>query len=134
LLLPGNIKAIEGATHENVNRDDVQESAGAQDPATGFRLQAVRGAHILAEFFESPSRGPREERPLTVPVNVRSIAMQFSLIPWQEFLDALKKQNPSTRETWLRRWVFTDEGVITATPEKHSTPSRSPSAAVAAAR
>jgi hypothetical protein len=60
--------------------------------------------------------------------------MQFSLIPWQEFLDALKQQNPSTREIWLRRWVFTDEGVITATPEKYSAPSRSPSAAVAAAR
>jgi hypothetical protein len=28
LLLPGNIKAIEGATHEDDNRDDVQEGAG----------------------------------------------------------------------------------------------------------
>jgi hypothetical protein len=71
---------------------------------------------------------------LTVLVNVRSNAMQFPLIPWQMFLDALEKQNPSTRETWLRRWVFTDEGVITAAPENYSAPSRSPSAAVAAAR
>jgi len=29
LLLPGNIKAIEGATHEDINRDDVQEGAGS---------------------------------------------------------------------------------------------------------
>jgi hypothetical protein len=29
LLYPGNIKAIEGATHEDDNRDDVQEGAGA---------------------------------------------------------------------------------------------------------
>jgi hypothetical protein len=42
--------------------------------------------------------------------------MQLSLIPWRMFLDALKKQNPSTRETWLRRWFFTDEGVIIAAP------------------
>ena len=67
-------------------------------------------------------------------VNLTSNAMQFSLIPWQVFLDALKKQNPSTREIWLRRWVFTDEGVIIAAPEKHSAPSQSQSAAIAAAR
>ena len=60
--------------------------------------------------------------------------MQFSLIPWQVFLDALKKQNPRTRDTWLRRWVFIDEGVIIAPQEKYSAPSRSLSAAVSAAR
>jgi hypothetical protein len=60
--------------------------------------------------------------------------MQLSLIPWRVFLDALKKQNPYTRETWLRRWVFTDEGVIIAMPEKYPAPYRSPSPAVAAAR
>jgi hypothetical protein len=60
--------------------------------------------------------------------------MQLSFIPWRMFLDALKKQNPSMRETWLRRWLFTDEGVIIATPEKHSAPSQSLSAAIAAAR
>lgn len=60
--------------------------------------------------------------------------MQFSLIPWQVFLDALKKQNPSTRETWLRCWLFTDEGVIIAAPEKYSALSLSSSDAVAAAR
>jgi hypothetical protein len=42
--------------------------------------------------------------------------MEFTLIPWQAFLEALKKQKPTTRETWLRRWLFTDEGVIIATP------------------
>ena len=67
-------------------------------------------------------------------VNVRGNAMQLSLIPWRMFLDALEKQNPSTQETWLRRWLFTDEGVIIATPEKYSAPSPSPSATVAAAR
>jgi len=60
--------------------------------------------------------------------------MELTLIPWQAFLEALKKQKPATRETWLRRWLFTDEGVIIATPEKYSAPSQSPSAAVAAAR
>ena len=60
--------------------------------------------------------------------------MEFTLIPWQAFLEALKKQKPTTRETWLRRCLFTDEGVIIATPEKFSAPSQSPSAAVAAAR
>ena len=60
--------------------------------------------------------------------------MQFSLIPWQVFLDALKKQNSRTRETWLRRWVFTDQGVIIAPPENYSRPLPSSSAAVSAAR
>ncbi|MDP2601928.1 MAG: hypothetical protein Q8S00_04970 [Deltaproteobacteria bacterium] len=60
--------------------------------------------------------------------------MEFTLIPWQAFLDALKKQKPTTRETWLRRWLFTDEGVIIAMLEKYSAPSHSRSAAVAVAR
>jgi len=42
--------------------------------------------------------------------------MDLSLIPWQVFLDALKKQQPSTVELWLRRWLFTHEGVIQADP------------------
>ena len=60
--------------------------------------------------------------------------MELTVIPWQAFIEALKKQKPTTRETWLRRWLFTDEGVIIATPEKYSAPSQSPSATVAAAR
>ncbi len=60
--------------------------------------------------------------------------MEFTFIPWQSFLEALKKQKPTTRKTWLRRWLFTDEGVIIAAPEKHSAPSQSQSAAIAAAR
>jgi len=60
--------------------------------------------------------------------------MEFTLIPWQAFLEALKKQKPTTRETWLGRWLFTDEGVIIAAPEKHSAPSQSQSAAIAAVR
>jgi len=38
--------------------------------------------------------------------------MTFSLIPWFVFLDALKKQSPATLEVWLRRWLFTNEGVF----------------------
>jgi hypothetical protein len=38
--------------------------------------------------------------------------MNKFVIPWHEFLAALKKQNPTTRESWLRRWHFTDEGVL----------------------
>jgi len=40
--------------------------------------------------------------------------MKTLFIPWQEFLEALKKQHPSSLETWLRRWHFTDQGVILA--------------------
>ena len=42
--------------------------------------------------------------------------MDASLIPWQVFFDALKKQNPGTLELWLRHWLFTNEGVIEADP------------------
>ncbi len=38
--------------------------------------------------------------------------MRFALIPWFVFLAALGKQNPSTLEAWLRRWLFTNEGVL----------------------
>jgi hypothetical protein len=40
--------------------------------------------------------------------------MNISIIPWHVFLDALKKQQPGTLELWLRRWLFTNEGVILA--------------------
>lgn len=40
--------------------------------------------------------------------------MNISVIPWHVFIDALLKQQPSTLETWLRRWLFTNEGVIMA--------------------
>ncbi len=43
--------------------------------------------------------------------------MEFTFIPSQSFLEALKKQKPATRKTWLRRWLFTDEGVIIAARE-----------------
>jgi hypothetical protein len=48
--------------------------------------------------------------------------MKILFIPWDEFLEALKKQNPATLELWLRRWHFTNEGVILA-GVKISTPS-----------
>lgn len=60
--------------------------------------------------------------------------MQLTLIPWRVFLDALKEQSPRTREIWLRRWFFSDAGVIIAPPEIISRPSQAPSAAVAATR
>jgi hypothetical protein len=59
LLLTGNIKAIEGAIHEDVNRDNVQEGAGAQDPSAGIDLQALWYTDLLVELLESSSRVPR---------------------------------------------------------------------------
>ncbi len=38
--------------------------------------------------------------------------MDFPVIPWKVFLDALQHQQPGTLELWLRRWLFTNEGVI----------------------
>jgi hypothetical protein len=40
--------------------------------------------------------------------------MDISIIPWTEFLDALRKQQPSQVQLWLRRWLFTNDGVILA--------------------
>jgi hypothetical protein len=40
--------------------------------------------------------------------------MDMSIIPWQEFLAALRQQQPAQLELWLRRWLFTNEGVILA--------------------
>ena len=40
--------------------------------------------------------------------------MNISIIPWHEFLDALRKQQPAQIHLWLRRWLFTNEGVILA--------------------
>jgi hypothetical protein len=38
--------------------------------------------------------------------------MELPMIPWAIFLDALRHQQASTLELWLRRWWFTNEGVI----------------------
>lgn len=38
--------------------------------------------------------------------------IDISMIPWNVFLDAMKSQQPETLESWLRRWLFTNEGVI----------------------
>ena len=40
--------------------------------------------------------------------------MYISMMPWHEFLDALRKQQPTQVQAWLLRWLFTDEGVILA--------------------
>jgi hypothetical protein len=40
--------------------------------------------------------------------------MKSSLIPWHVFLDATKEQPPSLMENWLRRWLFTNDGVVMA--------------------
>ena len=60
--------------------------------------------------------------------------MQSTLIPWQVFLDVLTKQKPSVRESWLRRWFFTDEGVIIAPPGTFAQPARARMIALAAVR
>jgi hypothetical protein len=44
--------------------------------------------------------------------------MTISVIPWNVFFEALKKQQPSTREVWLRRWLFANEGVIMSAAKK----------------
>ncbi len=38
--------------------------------------------------------------------------MRVSVIPWHVFFEALRKQQPNSLESWLRRWLFTNEGVI----------------------
>jgi hypothetical protein len=38
--------------------------------------------------------------------------MEFPLIPWKVFLEALQQQQANTLELWLHRWWFTNEGVI----------------------
>ena len=39
--------------------------------------------------------------------------MEFPVIPWKVFFDALQQQQANnTLERWLRRWWFTDGGVI----------------------
>jgi hypothetical protein len=40
--------------------------------------------------------------------------MNFSLIPWSEFLETLQRQQPKSRQFWLRRWRFTNEGAMLA--------------------
>jgi hypothetical protein len=41
--------------------------------------------------------------------------MDFPVIPWKVFIDALQHQQPSTLELRLHRCLFTNEGVIMAT-------------------
>jgi hypothetical protein len=36
------------------------------------------------------------------------------IIPWNEFLDALEKQQPGQMQFWLRRWQFSDGGALLA--------------------
>jgi len=40
--------------------------------------------------------------------------MEISVIPWRVFFNTLRKQQSSTFELWLRRWLFTNEGAILA--------------------
>jgi hypothetical protein len=44
--------------------------------------------------------------------------MKIAVIPWHVFFEALKQQRPSTLENWLRRWLFTNEGVIMSMARK----------------
>lgn len=38
--------------------------------------------------------------------------MKKSLIPWHVFREAVAIQDPWALDSWLRRWGFTDEGVV----------------------
>jgi hypothetical protein len=42
--------------------------------------------------------------------------MEVSIISWRVFFESLNKQQSGTLELWLRRWLFTNEGVILADP------------------
>ncbi len=44
--------------------------------------------------------------------------MKIAVIPWRVFFEALNQQQPSTLENWLRRWLFTNEGVIISMARK----------------
>lgn len=36
------------------------------------------------------------------------------IVPWNEFLDTLEKQQPGQMQFWLRRWQFSDGGALPA--------------------
>jgi hypothetical protein len=38
--------------------------------------------------------------------------VKSTVTPWRVFFEALSKQRPSVRESWLRRWLFSNEGAI----------------------
>ena len=42
--------------------------------------------------------------------------MDTPIIPWQLFFAELNAQQMNTIELWLRRWWFTNEGVILVEP------------------
>lgn len=47
--------------------------------------------------------------------------MEISIISWRVFFKTLSEQQPGTLELWLRRWLFTNEGVILADPSLAAT-------------
>jgi hypothetical protein len=111
LLTPWRINSIKGATDETITRNHVQENARARNPTASDDLQTLRHTNLFVELFESPPGSSRQEKSLT---KKGAGTMDISIIPWNVFLDALKKQQPGTLELWLRRWLFTNEGVIVA--------------------
>ena len=38
--------------------------------------------------------------------------MGTTVIPWHVFLEGLKKLPQGTRDEWLQRWRFTEEGAV----------------------
>ena len=38
--------------------------------------------------------------------------MGITIIPWHVFLEGLKKLPQGTRDEWLQRWCFTEEGAV----------------------
>jgi hypothetical protein len=71
LLYTGNISANEGLCYENVDCDDVQEGAGAQNQTAGLHLQTLRRANLLAELSQASPRSPRALHSLDLPPTTR---------------------------------------------------------------
>lgn len=117
MLSFGNIESLQGANDENATRYHVQESPGEKIPPESDDLQALRRKDILAEFPKSASRSSRQKNPVARQQK-KGWDMEFKVIPWQVFLEALKKQQPRTLDIWLRRWLFANEGVIVAMARK----------------
>ena len=40
--------------------------------------------------------------------------MQYSMIPWHVFMNALAEQRRAPAKNWLDRWRFTNDGVFMA--------------------
>jgi hypothetical protein len=106
------INLLKESNDETITCNHVQEAPGQNNSATSDPLQALRRADLFAELLEGSPRSPRQKDALGA--TPRSGTMEISIIPWEIFRDALKKQQPRTLDAWLRHWLFANEGVILA--------------------